>query len=352
MIRTNCLSFTLVALMPLWTASAEILSITASAETSLTEFVEDQQTASEMQLGEFPSSKSLPLQVIAERVSDDEQAAGIVAVQFADPAGVDTSNPQEFAVNLALTSESETTRYTSSGQIVETRTVLFSPGEIVGTIEGDTLQLVGTLFLDGTMSLLTADAFRDISGASTSLMLTVEKRSMSDPNAVSETLFSGGLTFEGTPEGEATASVSGDFPTESILVTDLAVLLTEFDGASVLILPQIEIDYAYSALVGEEFELVVTLSVEADNLPNETAALILLGLPLDALSEAVGQVQSQLSAKELIDALEARRLNPEGTPAFEARTFQPDDNVGFGFCGSLGFVSLLGFATMTWRTRR
>lgn len=346
--RAILLTVALAALLPVGVASAVIQSISAEAEVSLTEFVNDSQTANSSEAGFFPSSdQTLPLQVITERLSEDERAAGVVAVQFADPAAVDTENPQEFAVNLALTSESDTTRYTSSGSITETRSIVFNPGEIANTAAGDTLELVGTLFLDGTLSLLTADADRDISTMSATVNITVTKVPVDDPNAESSVVFSGGLSFTGTSDGNATAEVSGDFPTEGILVTDLSALLTEFDGASVLILPQIEVDYAYEAIVGQAFELVAKLEVSAENLADETAALILLGVPLDQLATVIGQVQDTVSAKQLIDALEAKRVQPEGTPAFTAQpTVMP------GLCGLLGFSSLLGLATLSWRSRR
>jgi hypothetical protein len=347
MSRVICLAIGMMCVLSGGIAMAAIESISASADVSVTEFVDETQSASVSGSGVYPSSETLPLQVVGERLSMDEHAAGISAVQFADPASVDTSNPQEFAVNLALTSESETTRYDASGRLIETRRIVFSPGEIAGTLDGDTLQLVGTLFLDGTMSLLTADAERDISDAFTELTLTVEKHSLSDPNLEPEKLFSGGVLFTGTSDGGASAEATGDFPSGGLLVTDLSLILAEFDGATVLILPQIEIDYDYSATVGEAFELVATLEVSAANLPGETAALILLGLPLEQLSSVIGQVQSTLSARELIDALEAKRLNPEGTPAITA---QPTTTPGL--CGTLGFSSLLGLATMTWRCRR
>lgn len=346
--RAILLSLAMVSLLPVSVGSAAILSIDASASVELTEFVSGEQTAHATTTGVYPSSDpNEPLQVTADRLSADEQAAGIVAVQFADPTAVDTENPQEFAVNLALTSESETTKYTSSGSIVETRKIRFSPDEIADTADGDTLNLVGTLFLDGTLSLLTADAARDISAMRTKLHLTVYKHSLSDPNTGAEVVFEGGLIFSGDSAGNATADATGDFPTEGILVTDLSAILDGFDGASVLILPQLEIDYAYQAIVGEDFELVAELEVEAENLSDQTAALILLGLPLEQLSAVIGQVQDTISAKQLVDALEAKRQQPEGKPAFAAQT-----SVTPGACGLLGFSSLLGFALLSWRTRR
>ena len=159
-------------------APAEIVSIAGSASAAVQEFrfgaVGDSDHASD----DYPTtSATLPLQVIAQLVAlPDETAAAIAASQFADPLTLNQSNPEEFAIDLALSSITANTRYTAQAVSEELRDVLFTQAEL-GQPNGATVHLTGRLFIDGALTVFSAQADRDLTGANVAVTVTVVRRS-------------------------------------------------------------------------------------------------------------------------------------------------------------------------------
>ncbi|MFQ5805998.1 MAG: hypothetical protein ACE5I3_06065 [Phycisphaerae bacterium] len=337
------LAVMLAALAP--PATAEITSIAGFAQAEATEFRSGAQGDTDRATESFPgTAAALPLQVIAQLVSSDpnEEAAAAVAAQFADPRELAQPNPEEFAINLALNSVSPNVRYQARAISRETRGVLFSAGEL-GALseEGDTVDLTGRLFLDGALTLLAVDPNKDLTGASVLLRVTVVQSSEGQQD---QTVFSGAVELRGTTGGDATVVAEGNFPTTQLIRTNLAIISQDFAAFHVLIIPNITIDYSYSATVGQPFTLRATVEVEAANVADESGVAAVIGTPTDTLTQVIGLTQGQQVAANTVKALSDERENPTGEPAFPPT--QPFFFPLFPFCGALGFEALIGVAAL------
>ncbi len=332
-----------VVLAPL--AQADIVTIAGFTQAEVTEyrFGEEGDTDRATELFDGTAG-TLPLQVVAQLVSSDpdEEAAAAVAAQFADPRELAQPNPEEFAINLALNSVSPNIRYEAQAISRETRDVLFSPGELgLFSNEGDVVNLTGRLFLDGALVLLAIDPTHDLTGAYVRLRVTVVQ---STEGQEDQTVFSGAVELRGTANGDATVVAEGDFPTTQLLRSDLAIVSEDFAAFQVLIIPDITIDYTYSATVGVPFTLQATIEVEAANVADESGVAAVIGTPVDTLSQVIDLTQGQQVAGNTLKIINDERENPTGEPAFPQNlpVFAPL----FSACGVLGFESLIGVAAL------
>jgi hypothetical protein len=302
----------------------------------------------------FPETDpELPLQVVAlltpamdpNGTPDPNVAAAAVAAQFADPLDLLTPNPEEFAINLTLNSVSDQKSFTATATSKETRSVLFSEGEIMAdSLDGDSELLGGRLFLDGALAVFAADSGRDLSGAFVRLKVKVEQISQ---DGTRQAVFDGAVELNGTTGG-ADVGFAGDFPVDTLVLSDLGLLSQDFATFRLLVIPNITIDYSYTATVGVPFELEASVVVEAANLPNETGVAAVIGTPTDTLDQVIGATQGTPLATKVINAVTSERDAPTGVAAFPATSLS-----SLGLCGPLGFgaLFLLSFAVFVARPR-
>lgn len=324
-------------------ALSEITSFSGAASARLEEIRNgvsgDLDTASDG----FPSTDALPLQVVARLISADpnqEPAAAVVGAQFADPTTLAQPNPEEFAINLTLNSVAPNIRYIAQARSSETRGVLFSAGELgPASADGDVESLVGTLFIDGALTILAGPSGVDLTGARVDLHVTVEQLNSDETHA---TDFDGTLSLVGLPDGRVRVEAGGEFPTQALVLTDLSPLATDFGVLQVLIIPSIEIEYNFAAVVGQPLDLVATVQVDAQNLPGGVGVAAMLGTPTDSLLEVISLTNSEEAATKVLNLLQRERDDPSGAPAFPS----PAPFGLFGLCGLFGIESLFGLVAL------
>lgn len=328
------------------TASAEILQIRGSAAVSLQEFRFGAPVSVDQASDRFPeTSDVLPLQVLAQLVSDEpEPAAAAAAAQFADPTELAQPNPEEFAVNMALGSVSPNVRYSGNATLTETRDISLSAEEL-GQAEGSTVAVGGRLFLDGALAIYAANTGADLSNSRVTLRVTVEKIGGS---VGAGTVFSGTVELVGDSSGGVTVGSEGDFPTGTLIFSNVGGLIQEFAAFSLLIIPRIEIDYEYDTVVGEQFQLLATVTVDASNTGGDTGVAALLGTPTDALAAVIEATDGQAAATSFLSTIQKERDDPSGEPAFP----EPPQGL-FGLCGLFGVeLGVLGLALAGMKARR
>ena len=336
--------------MPATPTLAEIITISGSAQAAVQEFRSGQPGDTDEASDSYPATSTLPVQVVARLlVEGDDGAAASVAAQFADPRDLPQHNPEEFAINLALLSVSENIRYTAQATTQEVRGVVFRPADFPGRQAGETVSLIGQLHVDGALVVFSPSAGRDLTGASVYLRITVVKEVEGSED---QTLLTGRIGLLGGENGAVTNSAEGDFPTATLVRSNLAAVIDDFDLFEVLIIPRLTINYDYQATLDESFTLRVTVTVDAANAENQVGVAAIVGTPVDMIQEVISAAQGELNANKIISALEQERVNPTGTIAFAtARPMLP-------LCGLLGFEFILGLAALTglrcrrWPRRR
>lgn len=319
-------------------AAAEVVSISGFATTSINEIVNGSSGQSDSDAGAQPDD-ALPIQVVSRITSDDlvNPSAGAVAAQFADPTALSSLNPEEFAINLTLNSVSPSVRFQASAETGETRRVVFNPGDLgLFSRVGEQRRVSGRFFLDGALAIISVIEGRDLTGANVTLKATVVKRVAGQSDQV---IFDGAIAMHGGTNNSTSLTVDGAFPTNRLLLTDLSVFQADFETFRVLILPKISINYLYDITVGEEFELVATVKVDAQNVPDNVGVAAVIGTPIGTLSEVFAATRSNRVADEVVESIESERESPTGDLAFDNGLA----GIG-GLCGAFGFESLLGFS--------
>ena len=341
------------------TAPADITDITGAANVMVEKFVDGVVSDTVSASDQFPTTDAtLPLQVIALLLppkrpvsappgsappTDPNAAAAAGAAQLADPRDQLQPNPEDFAINLTLNSVSTRVSFSALASSKETRTVLFSPGEL-GPFSraGDRAPLVGRLFLDGAIAIFGARADRDLTGAFARIKVQVQA---TDPNDQTVTVFDGAVELSGSAGG-ANVSSSGAFPVDTLILSDLSAIMPGFATFQLMVIPNITIDYPFSAVVGQPLKLEATVRVEAENLPDQTGVAVVLGAPTDTLQQVIGNTLGMPAATKMIQTITRERDTPTGEPAFPAAV------APLGLCGPLGFGALFALSYVVFVSGR
>lgn len=286
----------------------------------------------------FPETDSeLPLQVagfLSTPVGGGDGSGGAAAAQFADPTDSLIANPEEFAINLAAQSVSPEVYYDISAVTRESRGVIFDEQELGAVAnQGDPVDLSGSVFIDGALAMLAVGADADLSESEVTLHFTVRKIPGTGEGTV---VFNGTVTLSGTTGGGTNVSVGGDFPSGQIIQSNLGALAGEFGVFRVVIIPNIRIDYDFTASFAEQCTLEATVEVTARNQPGDTGVVAVIGSPTDAIPQVLDLTQGTATSLKVLDLIQSERENPTGDLAF------PTANLPFGLCGGLGFSSLAG----------
>ena len=316
-------------------APAEIISISGRVEATITERLTSGSGLSETSTAAFPD-KPLPLQVLADLITGEGEfpSAGAVASQFADPNNVALLNPEEFAINLALNSVSPDVTYSGVAISQETRVVQFATGELgAGVAPGELGAARGRLFLDGALAIIAANASRDLTGSRVRLSLTVTR---STEGQADETSFFGAVEIAGDSGGGVSIAAEGDLPTRPLILTNLGRFSENFGVFHVLVIPNLQVDYTYSAVVGVPATLTATVQIDAEGSPDNVGVAGVLGTPVSTLTDVLSLTNGADAASKAVDLLQRERADPTGQAAF------PQSPAAFGGCGLFGLEALLG----------
>ncbi len=319
---------------------AEELSFTGKAEATISERIKGILGKAESSSLVFPGA-TLPLQVLADLTSNDNQfpSAGAVAAQFADPTQLNQDNPEEFAINLTLNSVSPEVQYEGVAIAQEIREVVFSAEELGGGLtDGETVELTGRFFVDGALTIIAADSSRDLTGSNVKLTVSVVA---APEGQSSEAALLGEVALVGDTDGGVTVNVDGNFPTSRLVLSNLASLNTEFGVFHVLVIPSIQIDYSYTAIVGTPMTLTASVRVDAANIPDNVGVAAVLGTPASTLTQVINITNGESAATKTLDLIQREREDPSGELVF------PTALGGlFGNCGFLGLEFVAGLVAL------
>jgi hypothetical protein len=319
-------------------AYAEIAGYQGLVRVVVRQYESGQVVAADEQVASYPEPQvQLPLQVVVRAGGQQEDAAGSVAAQFADPLELGRPNPEEFAVNLALVTAQASSYFAGLATTQERRDVLLTPADVPGTVSGQRVRLAGRVYLDGALAILAVTPEADLSTASVELRVSVVRSAEGEAD---QTVFSGSLELVGGPDGSVQQIAEGDFPVDRVIRSDLSPFVEEFELFEVLILPRLVLRYSYEAVIDRPFVLTATLEVAAVNAPQQVGVVAVLGTPVDSIRQVISAVQGEKAANAALAALAAERARPTGRRAFaESRPAAP-------ICGLLGVESTLGLLTL------
>ncbi len=341
----------IAATWPNSAALADTTSFTGSASAQITGFRAGQPSGQDSDSATFSDPNGhLPLQVVARLVDPNDpnaivaNAAGVAAAQFADPrTTAGGQDPDEFAIDLALSSVSADIRYTGHASSEELRNVLYAAGELGTEPAGTSVPLQGRVYVDGALAIFADQNATNLSGASARLRVTVTKEVA---NQSPQQVFLGTLELVGGDNRQVTATPGGSFPTTGIFDTDLSSVDASLSVFRVLVFPNLAVDYPFDAVVGQAFALRATVEVDAQNIPGGVGVAAVIGTPFSSLNEVVSLTRGSTPAAKMSTAVQRERSAPTGEAAFAVQNPQPGLFGLFSLCGLLGFESVLGFVAL------
>ena len=280
---------------------AEILQIDARLSAEVQEFVAGEEGSFDSAFEEFgTTSATLPIQVVAgllppEDASTNGFVTGAVA-DFHDPAASSTRNPGEFGLEIHAFSAGSERSFAGRVVATEKRGVVLNAEEL-DLPAGETERPVrSSFFVSGAAVIWSQDANRDLTGLSVTLRIVIEKRL---PDADPVVVFEASLTAEGASDGRMTldspdgisATMGGpDLITAAAGYTEDELLqeLAALGHVHLLLIPEQELRYLYTAPENVEFALEATVEARTVNVSGGTGVGAVFGRSFEALARALG----------------------------------------------------------------
>lgn len=323
-----------VGLGPAW-ASAKVLSTSGTANVSLNQRVSGQSNVVSDSATLDPNATK-PAQVVVRQIASANDAAGLIAAQVAPPVA-SGERPEDFAINLALSSITPDIAHTAEGTVEQVREIVLEPNDVRGAAVGSTVSVRGRVFVDGALALFAGREASDLSNSAAGLRLIVTR----EVGEQKTTVFDGRLSLRGAAGGDAQPLTQGDFPQRGVFLTDLSAVDPELSAFWVLVFPDMQVSYMYDAVVGQAFKLRANLQVTAEGQPNDVGCAAIIGTPFQSLLDIVAASQGEAAARKMLTAMEREIDDPSGTPAFG-----PAFNPLLPACGLLGFECVAGLALL------
>jgi hypothetical protein len=340
-------------------ALGAVVAVDASVVTAVQELI-DSQPASVNADDDLRNAdgSNLPLLAAADVVSTDLEgslvAQGRGFATFADPTRLDQPNPEELALETACFSNAESVSYLVTASVVETRTLRFTPSEIVFASDG-TREVESVVFVSGAIVFWSADPGADLGGMNSEISFVVSR------GGVEATLFQTSLVVQGDGQGGVVSEAVGPIGFEAIGLNELADrgvdeatigILQQVADQGVLIvlaIPLQEHAYRYISRANVSFELTARLEARIRNAPNGTGVAVTMGRPFSELANFIEQglpgVKGESLQRAVNDSVAARTGGGPKVPSDDTARDEPR----WTPCGALGgeaLIMLLGPLTM------
>jgi hypothetical protein len=324
-------------------ADAAILNTSGVTTVDVQEFLDGMPASFSAVETAFPEGAAeLPINA-STRVESTDLDELLVAIgqgfsELGDPMRLNQPNPEELSLEVACYSNAGNVRYTVTGSVMETRTVVFtSPGSAVAPPEIEfrsdgTREIESSVFLSGAMMIWTPDLDEDNDGLPdgslddllAEVSFTVMRPDTEDESAEGESLFRTSFTIRGAGDAVESPDVVGPIVHELITLDELiaggldaatAAMLTEIEAEgslTIIAFPMQEHRYRYVVRADEAFELVATMDAMIRNVPGGSGVAVALGRPFTQLIEfvesALAGSNGESVEKALNDAVAARDI--------------------------------------------
>lgn len=328
--------------------SAEVRSVTGSATATVIEYNGTVEVERDF------NRESVPLTVLAppaiargqlDRLDayDDVTAAGQVVAILDRPNYSGTGTPNDAGLDMGAFSDDNVTSWFVQGTVSETRTVVLGAGEVGGDVRwGARGRVRSRVVLSGVLLILSSQANLDLSQVEARFRFAIVQRETGrDPVE----LVTGAVALVGGPSGavdvvRSPGALSGTF----LPLLDAPEIIPELPLVKALPFTGINIPYEYEAVVGEAFELELSVEAHVQTIPGGTGAAAIFGSPVEGLSSVLQRVkQSDLGAR--VAAAISRQVDTTGKAYKDAgegnaaTLFSP-----FSACGLLGMETLVAGA--------
>jgi hypothetical protein len=353
-------SAALLAILLPPTARGEVREVTGSATMTVSEYNGMIEVQRDFNRDDVPdTTPTLPaiarsrLDHLAE--GGDVTAAGLGIAMLQEPNLTGSGTPNDAGMDLAAFSDDQVTSWLVEGTVTERRSIILSTTEIGGnSVNGDRVRVESTVLLSGVMAITSMDPAKDLSGAEARIRLGVWQR---QPGADPLQVLEGTALLAGGPDGDVTvAEASGALSGVSLPVIELPELGTDLPLVRAILFMGVELRYEYEVVVGEPFDLELTVESRVLTIPQGTGAAAVFGLPQEGLASVFERVKHDDRGERLQDAI-SERVDTTGAAYAPppAAPLPPLLSLLFPLCGVMGFegvVMLVAACGLTvWRRR-
>jgi hypothetical protein len=214
------------------------------------------------------------------------------------------------------------------------RTLVLSSADVGGEVtRGMRTTVSSRVLLSGVMLLTSEDPTQDLTGLEVVFRFTVTQRR---PNVDPVELLTGSITLAGGPDGTvelpvATGALAGVF----LPLVEFPDLLEELPLVEAVPFTGIELPFEYDIVVGEEFDLELSVEAEAHAVPGGTGAAATFGLPQEGLASVIERVKQPDLGQRLVSMI-SERVDTTGEAYANGGASQPWPFL-FPACGLMGF---------------
>lgn len=314
-------------------ARAAIIDIDATVSTTVQELIDGSPGSVSGDENQYNGdSTTLPIQALGDLMSTDLEGALVSMGQgfseFSDPTRLDQPNPEEFALEVAAYSNTESIAYSATSSATESRTVVFTtPGSTVAPPEIDfgilnTQTVESRVFLSGAILLWSTTPEASLDETQAEFDITVTR---DDTAAV---LFETTMTVTGEAEGDAEVDTEGRMQFERLILDDLAdegidadtiavLQSVEQNGTLVIVaIPPQEHAYTYTVTADEPLVLTAQLNAHIRSGPGGTGVAAAFGAPFanlaDFVEEGLPGVNGLAVERSINDATASREIGLVG----------------------------------------
>ncbi len=330
-------------------ARAEVLAVKGSAKSSVVQFAGVFPIQTDVNQETVPVTKALPPAIARaklDRLLTDGSitASGQALAIFDQPADPTLGPPNDAGLDLGAFSDDEFTGWFVEGDVNEVRTVQLTPADISPeTINGTVARVRSRVLLSGVMLITAAQTGKDLTGVRTTFSFSVTLRQNGQPDS---TPIAGEVTLVGTANGDAQVQNAGGALAGIFLpIVDFTDQIADLPLVRALPFAGVNLPYEYEIVVGEPFELELSVRGQVFTTPGGVGAAAVFGAPQEGLGSVLTRVKGDDRGMKLAEAVSAK-VDTTGKAYVNTPVDQPSITTYFPACGLLGMESAGLFAAM------
>lgn len=311
---------------------AQLISVTGSAETKVTQYTGADAVQTDFGQEIVPTTKATPPATGRARLDRFSHLGNItaagqgVAVMYA-PNTTGVGLPSDIGMEIGSFSDNTDTQtgWVVNGTVRQTRTLQVAASDAGGPIPTtNNVRARSRLVLSGAMLLFSEDKLRDLTGNAIRFRFHIDRRQAGqDPLRALD----GSVALVGGPGGTVNVvERTGALDTISLQVIDLRDQIPELPLVQAILFQGASFDYEYDVTPGEPFELELIANADVQTIPGGIGGQAVFGIPQEGLGAIFERVKQddlgwQLAQliSQFVDTTGAAYVNqPPAIPNFFA----------------------------------
>lgn len=344
-------------------ARAEVTDVQAKVETTVKEIAGGSVVQSDSALLEMPGSAAKPPLVVRGSLSRTDAAGSFLSgargmVVFSDLSAPLSGSPSNIGFDIAAFSTTTQSGWEVEALASERRSIVIRSAE-AGQGDGSSITASSALVLSGVLFIASQDPAQDLTGAEAHIEFIIDQILPTETKQVLE----GKAVLSGVGVAGVNAQTAGAVNSFFHNVVSLDGVVPEFPVLRAVIfvgvLPTDQYSYNYDAVVGDAFDLMLTVKSSIKAPPGKIGCAAVFGVPQEGFADLFQKAKQSDAGLRLQNEISSL-VDTTGSdhPAVDTLIY-PKGLFGLSglTCGALGLETMglaaVGlFAGLLGRTRR